>query len=441
MLERLTEWAWSWPTIGLFLVTGLWFSVRTGFFQIFGLCQWWRGTAGQMCRRGGGTGGLSPLQTLSTALAATIGTGSIAGVATALTVGGPGAIFWMWVSALLAMMTGWAEKTLSVACRERASDGSFRGGPALWLERKRFRTLSRFFALCVVLASFGMGNLVQSNSMAQALEGAVGVPKLLTGIAAAALTALALAGGLNRLGKVCERLVPVMAVLYLAGGLWVIFAHAARLPAALGEIVGSALDGTALFGGGGAAAIQYGLSRGVCTNEAGLGSTPMIHCASGNDDPAKEGNWGIFEVFFATVVVCTITALVILTSGVMGDGRITGALLTAQAFSTVMGNWGGVFVALCLALFGFSSLLGWSWYGRCGLAWLTKGRGERLYYAAFLLLICAGSVLELRPVWQISDIFNALMAWPSLFSLLLWSDRILQCGPEGKRGRKQPGAA
>ncbi len=387
MLERLTEWAWSWPTIGLFLVTGLWFSVRTGFFQIFGLCQWWRGTAGQMCRRGGGTGGLSPLQTLSTALAATIGTGSIAGVATALTFGGPGAIFWMWVSALLAMMTGWAEKTLSVACRERASDGSFRGGPALWLERKGFRTLSRFFALCVVLASFGMGNLVQSNS------------------------------------------------------LWVIFAHAARLPAALGEIVGSALDGTALFGGGGAAAIQYGLSRGVCTNEAGLGSTPMIHCASGNDDPAKEGNWGIFEVFFATVVVCTITALVILTSGVMGDGRITGALLTAQAFSTVMGNWGGVFVALCLALFGFSSLLGWSWYGRCGLAWLTKGRGERLYYAAFLLLICAGSVLELRPVWQISDIFNALMAWPSLFSLLLWSDRILQCGPEGKRGRKQPGAA
>ena len=242
----------------------------------------------------------------------------------------------------------------------------------------------------MVLASFGMGNLVQSNSMAQALEGAVGVPKLLTGIAAATLTALALAGGLNRLGKVCERLVPVMAVLYLVGGLWVIFAHAARLPAALGEIVGSALDGTALFGGGGAAAIQYGLSRGVCTNEAGLGSTPMIHCASGNDDPAKEGNWGIFEVFFATVVVCTITALVILTSGVMGDGRITGALLTAQAFSTVM---------------------------------------------------CAGSVLELRPVWQISDIFNALMAWPSLFSLLLWSERILQCGPEGKRRRKQAGAA
>ena len=197
MLERLTEWAWSWPTIGLFLVTGLWFSVRTGFFQIFGPCQWWRGTAGQMCRRGGGTGGLSPLQTLSTALAATIGTGSIAGVATALTFGGPGAIFWMWVSALLAMMTGWAEKTLSVACRERASDGSFRGGPALWLERKGFRTLSRFFALCVVLASFGMGNLVQSNSMAQALEGAVGVPKLLTGIAAATLTALALAGGLK----------------------------------------------------------------------------------------------------------------------------------------------------------------------------------------------------------------------------------------------------
>ncbi|MBR1845823.1 MAG: sodium:alanine symporter family protein, partial [Oscillospiraceae bacterium] len=428
-------------TIGLFLVTGLWFSVRTGFFQLFGLRRWWRETAGQMLRTGEGTGGLSPLQTLSTALAATIGTGSIAGVATALTFGGPGAIFWRWVSAMLAMMTGWAEKTLSVACREKTADGAYRGGPALWLERKGFRILSRFFALCVVMSSFGMGNLVQSNSMAQALEGAVGIPKFLTGIAAAALTALALAGGLNRLGKVCERLVPVMAVLYLAGGLWVILAHADALPAALGEIIGSALNGDAIFGGAGAMAIQYGLARGVCTNEAGLGSTPMIHCASGNDDPAKEGNWGIFEVFFATIVVCTITALVILTSGVMGDGRMTGALLTARAFSTVMGRWGGAFVALCLALFGFSSLLGWSWYGRCALAWLTKGRGERLYYAVFLLAICAGSVLELRPVWQISDIFNALMAWPSLLSLLLWSETILQYGPEGKKRRERAGAA
>lgn len=431
MLERLASWAWSFPTVGLFLVTGLYFSARTGFYQIFGIRRWWRRTAGQLLRRGGAADGLSPLQTLSTALAATIGTGSIAGVATALTFGGAGAIFWMWVSALLAMMTGWAEKALSVALRERTPDGGWRGGPALWLERKGLTGLSRFFALCVVLASFGMGNMVQANSMAQALEGALHIPPLATGVTAALLTGFALAGGLGRLSRVCEGLVPVMAVLYLAGGVWVIAAHGGNLPSALESILRGAMSREAILGGGGAMAIQYGLSRGVCTNEAGLGSTPMVHCASGNDDPGKEGDWGIFEVFFATLVVCTITALVILTSGAMGKGTETGALLTAAAFATVMGRFGGVFVALCLALFGFSTLLGWSWYGKCGLTWLTGGRGCRAYYAAFLFAICLGSVLELRPVWQISDIFNALMALPSLIALLLWSDTIIPYGDDG----------
>lgn len=423
MLNRLAELAWGWPTIGLFLLVGGYYSVSTGFFQLFGLRCWWRGTVGRLFRPSDSAGGLTPAQTLSTALAATVGTGSVAGVATALTCGGAGAIFWMWVSAFLAMMTGWAEKTLSVACRERTENG-WKGGPMLWLERKGHSGLARLFALCAVLASFGMGNMVQSNSMAQALEGAAGIPALVTGVTAAVLTGLALAGGLARLGRVCERLVPVMAVSYLVGGLWVIMAHADAFPAALGSILEGALGRDALVGGTGMAALQYGLARGVCTNEAGLGSTPMIHCASGNREPMQEGLWGIFEVFFATMVVCTVTALAILTSGVLETETATGALLTSAAFSTVMGRWGGGFVALCLTLFGFSTLLGWSWYGQCGLSYLTGGRGRRVYQAAFLAAICLGSVMELRPVWQLSDLFNALMAWPSLIALLLWSGPI-----------------
>ncbi|MCD7801692.1 MAG: alanine:cation symporter family protein [Clostridiales bacterium] len=426
MLERLSALAWSWPTVGLFLLAGGYFSVRTGWFQIFGLRIWWRCTVGQL--RGGGGSGLSPLQTLSTALAATIGTGSVAGVAVAPSFGGPGAVFWMWVSAVLAMMTGWAEKALSVALRRRTAAG-WEGGPSYWLRLAGHPLLARLFALCTVLCSFGMGNLVQSNSIAQALEGVGGIPPLCTGLIAALLVGLALAGGLGRLGKICEILVPVMALGYLGGGLWVILAHAGAIPEALASVWERALGRDAVLGGGAAAALQYGLARGVCTNEAGLGSTALVHCVSGNDDPAQEGMWGIFEVFCSTLVVCTVTALAILTSGVPETEPVTGVLLTAAAFSTVMGDWGGGFVAVCLTLFGFSTLLGWSWYGESGVRSLTGGRGIKVYRLLFLALIVLGSVLELRPVWQLSDIFNALMAWPSLIALLLWRREVLRIFP------------
>lgn len=422
-LEQLAELAWGWPTLGLFLVTGLYYSLSTGFFQLFGWKTWWRATVGRLLHGEDKSSGLTALQTLSTALAATLGTGSIAGVATALTWGGPGAVFWMWVSVLLAMMTGWAEKALSISLRRRRPDGSWEGGPMVWLELAGHPWLARLFALCVVAASFGMGNLTQSNSMAQALEGASGLSPLVTGLAAALLTGVSLTGGLKRLGRVCEVLVPVMALGYLAGGLWVIAAHLPALPGALGEILHGALSREAILGGEAASALQYGLARGVCTNEAGLGSTPLVHCSSSNQDPRQEGMWGIFEVFCATIVVCTVTALAILTSGVTRTGQ-EGALLTAAAFSTVLGRYGRGFVAVCLALFGLSTLLGWSWYGQCGLRYLTGGRGTRVYLVLFLAAVCLGSVLELRPVWAISDLLNALMAWPSLIALLLWSGRV-----------------
>lgn len=423
ILQQCAALAWGWPTLGLFLVTGLYYSLQTGFFQLFGVRTWWRATVGNLLRGQGEGTGLSAFQTLSTALAATLGTGSIAGVATALSWGGPGAVFWMWVSALLAMMTGWAEKALAVSLRRRRPDGSWEGGPMFWLELAGHPWLARLFALCTVAASFGMGNLVQSNSMAQALQAACGLPPLLTGVAAALLTGLALAGGLKRLGKVCEVLVPVMALGYLAVGLWVLLAHLPALPQALASIFHGALSRQAILGGGAASALQYGLARGVCTNEAGLGSTPLVHCASSNQDPMQEGMWGIFEVFCATIVVCSVTALAILTSGVAADGQ-EGALLTAAAFSTVLGRYGDGMVAVCLALFGLSTLLGWSWYGQCALRYLVGARGKRPYLSLFLAATCLGSVLQLRPVWLLSDILNALMAWPSLIALLLWAPRI-----------------
>ncbi len=438
VLERLSALAWGWPTVGLFLLTGTYYTLRSGCFPLFGLREWWGATVGRAARRTEGGGGLSAMQTISTALAATLGTGSIAGVATALTFGGPGAVFWMWVSALLGMMTGWAEKALSISLRRRTADG-WAGGPMLWLELAGLPALGKLFALAVVLSSFGMGNLVQANSMAQSMESAFGVPPLVTGLTAAAVTGLALAGGVRRLGWLCERLVPVMALGYLAAGLWVIAAHLPALPGALAAILSGALGPEAVSGGLGAAALQYGLARGVATNEAGLGSTPLVHCAAANTDARAEGMWGIFEVFCSTLLVCTVTALAILTSGAcrLGETALTGAQLTAAAFSTVLGDWGGPFVALCLALFGFTTLLGWSWYGRCGLAWLAGGRGEGAYRAAFLAAVCAGSCLALRPVWLLADCFNALMAWPSLTALLLWSGRALEI----LRGVDRTGAA
>ena len=426
MLERLSRVLWGAPTVILFLSTGLYFSLKTGFYQCFRAGTWWRETAGRILRPQAQGTGLTPLETLSTALAATIGTGSIAGVATAISGGGAGALLWMWVSGVLAMMTGWAEKVLSIALRKKTAQG-WTGGPCLWLREKGCLFLARMFALCTVLASLGMGDLVQTHSMAQAAAHVWGVPAPAVGIASAAVTAVILSGGLKRLGQVSSALVPVMSLLYLAGGFWVIAAHASRLPSVLGAIISSALSRQAIATGGAAAALQYGLARGVISNEAGLGSTPMVHCQSANTHPAQEGNWGIFEVFFSTMVICTVTGLAILTSGASGGGSAQ----TAAAFSTVLGGWGEGLIALCLLLFGGSSLLGWSWYGASALRELAGERWVALYYALFLLLAVLGSGMKSETVWLFSDCCNALMAWPSLLSLWLWRREILAWG----RGR------
>lgn len=432
----------------LFLVTGLYLSFRTGFFQIFGLPLWIKTTIGTLFRKERverATGTLTQFQTMATALAATIGTGSIAGVATAIVYGGPGAVFWMWISAFLGMMTGCMEKTLAVRYRQRATEG-WRGGPMEYMEHGLgLKWMAVWFALCVTVAALGGGGLVQANSIATGLQNAFGWDRRWIGVFTALVTAVVILGGIGRIGRVCERLVPVMALGFMGGGMVVLFCHGEAIPAALGEIFSEAFSLRPMVGGGMGygmmTAMRYGIARGVFTNEAGLGSSAIAHAQASVKEPGEQGMWGIFEVFIATLVVCTMTALAILTSGVydkaitlsaianktLADG-MTGAPLVAAAFSTVFGRWGGAIVAACLLLFAFSSLLGWSYYGERGLSYLLGGqRGRGLFRCVFLGAILAGSVGDLAAVWQAADLCNGLMALPNLIAILLLSPEALRC--------------
>ena len=465
-LERLADLIWNPWLLGLFLVTGLYLSVRTGFFHVIHCRLWLKTTAGALgkkARRGTGRG-LTQLQAMSTALAATIGTGSIAGVATAIFYGGPGAVFWMWVSAFLGMMTGCLEKTLTVRYREKEPAVGWRGGPMCYMEKGLgSRGLACLFALCCVCANLGGGNVVQANSIAAALEASFGWNRLAVGIVTAAVTGVVILGGIGRIGKVSEKLVPCMALLFLGGGIVVLVVHRAALPAALERIFTAALTPKAALGGGMgygmAAAMRYGVARGVFTNEAGMGTSAIAHAASNTSDPAEQGMWCIFEVFIATICVCTVTALVILTSGVYQEEAalaaiqagtvtraMTGAPLSAAAFSTVYGPFGGAFVSVCLLLFAFTSLLGTSYYGERGLQYLTgSDRWKLPFRAAFLAAIVAGSVGDVAVVWQLADIFNGLMALPNLCALLALSPEALsllkswteaKTGAAGRPGRR-----
>lgn len=463
-LERLGNFIWNPWLLGLFLLTGLYFSLRTGFFQLFDLRLWLRTTLGSLFRskQERGQGGLTRFQALSTALASTIGTGSIAGVATAIFYGGPGAVFWMWVSAFLSMMTGCIEKILAVRYHERAPDGGWQGGPMCYMARGLGSPfLAGLFSLCCAAASVGGGSMVQANSIATALEASLGWNRLAVGIAVALLTGIVIWGGIGRIGRVSEKLVPCMALLFLAGGGAVLVSRASALPGALAAIVAGALTPKAALGGGMgygmAAALRYGVARGVFTNEAGMGSSAIAHAAANVREPAEQGMWGIFEVFVSTLVVCSVTALVILTTGVYDpqaalaaieggtvSASMLGAPLSAAAFSTLFGPFGGIFVSACLLLFAFTSLLGWSYYGERSLAYLTgSSRLRGPYRAVFLIMAAVGSAGDLSAVWQLADIFNGLMALPNLCALLLLSPEALKLLRTWREaygaGRRRPG--
>lgn len=448
MLERIADALWQPWLLGLFLVVGLWCTALGGFFPFFHLKTWLMGSVGTLFRgkKGSGAGGLTQFQALATALASTIGTGSIAGVATAIFFGGPGAVFWMWVSALLGLATGFVEKTLAVKYRGQGREGPF-GGPMVYLvKRLGWRLGAWCFSLWCVFASLSGGALVQSNSISAALAAAFGWNRLTVGAVTALCTGAVILGGIGRVGKVSEKLVPAMALLFLGSGLAVLVCHRENLLPALGQIVTYGLahqtaPRAMVSGGAGyglSTALRYGIARGVFTNEAGVGSSAIAHAAADTDSPIREGFWGMFEVLFATLVVCTVTALCILTSGVYDPERallalntgtvtesMTGAPLAGAAFATLFGRWGRVIVALCLLLFAFTSLLGWSYYGERGLAHLTgDDRGKGAFRFLFLLTVCAGSVGGVGQVWALSDICNGLMAVPNLIAVAVLAPEI-----------------
>lgn len=433
MAERLADALWQPWLLGAFLFTGLWCSLKSGFFQLFGVRTWLPGAF--RGREGAEKGGLTQLQALCAALASTIGTGSVAGVATAICLGGPGAVFWMWVSALLGTMTSFAEKYLAVRYRVRGKDG-WEGGPMEYLPRRLGWTWAgKWFALWCTLSALTGGALVQANSISSALGASFGCSPWAVGVAAALGVGVVSAGGLKRVGRVSEALVPAMAGLYLMCGLWVILDHRAALPAVLRQIVTCALTPRAAAGGGIgyalSAALRYGVARGVFTNEAGVGSSAMAYASAGGD-PVRAGYRGMFETAFATLVVCSVTALAILTSGtydpalvLRGEGP-TGAALAGAAFSSTLGRWGGPVLSVCLLLFAFTSLMGWEYYGERGLCHLAGQRGRKAFRLLFLVFILLGAVGQTGKVWALNDLCIGCMALPNLPALLLLSKEAVE---------------
>lgn len=464
-LTQLSELIWNPWLFILFFLVGAYYSVRTGFFQIFEGREWLGRTLGPLLhpRKEKQKGkALSQFQAMATALGSTVGTSTIAGVATAIYFGGPGAVFWMWLSAFFGMMTGYAEKALAIRYRKRDKNGALYGGPQEYMKQGLHAPfLAKCFCIACIPASFAGGNLVQANSIASGMEAAFGCSKALVGGVVAAFVALVILGGIGRIGQVSAALVPMMALLFTGGGLVVLFCNRAALPAAFAQIFGAAFSLPALAGGGAgygiAAALRYGVARGVFTNEAGMGSSAMAHAVADAKSPHDQGLWGILEVFIATLVIATTSALVILTSGVyrpvealraidsgLHDPELLGVPMVVRAFGTVMGDFSGGFVAICLTLFAVSSLLGWSYYGeRCLEELVGSKRGRGLYRLLFVGAILIGSVSEVGMVWELADLCNGLMALPNLLALLLLSPQVLRIFHEGcerarqKRNRMQ----
>ncbi|MEW5783763.1 MAG: sodium:alanine symporter family protein [Bacillota bacterium] len=432
LLEAL-HWVGGGPLAVVLILAGFYLTMRSGFIPLRrfpAVVYLTLGTLFRRCGREVRPGDISPFQALTTALAATVGTGNIAGVATAITLGGPGAIFWMWVSAFFGMTTKFSEIVLAVHYRRRTRDGGVVGGPMYALEHGLgYRFLGLLFALFGATAAFGIGNLVQANSLAAVVRVTFGVPPLLTGIVLAALIAVVILGGIHRIGSITEKLVPSMALFYVISALVILLLHYTALPGALAEIIRGAFTGRAAAGGfAGAGVLQgmrYGVTRGVFSNEAGLGSASIAHAAARTDHPVRQGLWGIIEVFIDTHVICTLTALVLLATGAW-TGSQEGASMTAEAFNRGLPGPGSVIVTIGLIFFAFSTLLSWSYYGEKCFEYLTAGVGGIYYRLAWIALIVVGSMGGLRAVWAIADTLNALMALPNLVGLLGLSGLVFQ---------------
>lgn len=405
--------------VGIYLTLGLklmpWRKTGTA------LAMLWKG------RKAEGDGDITPFQALMTALSATIGTGNIAGVATAVAIGGPGAIFWMWVTALFGMATKYAEAVLAVRYREIDELGNYVGGPMYYIRNglgQNWQWLGFLFAFFGMIAAFGIGNMVQANSVADALQSTFNVPTWTTGLCLTIIAAVVILGGIRRIAEVAGKLVPFMAVAYLVGSITIILLHLERIPAALNLIVESAFSDTAAAGGFSGAAVwmgmQYGVARGIFSNEAGLGSAPIAHAAAKTDDPVRQGMIGMLGTFIDTLIVCTLTALVIILTGAWKSGE-NGATLSATAFNMGLAGIGGYFISFGLIIFAFTTILGWSYYGERCAEYVFGVKIILIYRLLWLIAIPIGAMVKLNLIWLIADILNGLMAVPNLIALALLS--------------------
>ena len=453
----LHSFIWGPIMLCAFLFTGMLFTIRSGFFQFLHIRLWLKCTLFQFFRpiksgKNQDHHSISQLQSCFTALAATIGTGNITGVATAIAIGGPGSVFWMWISALLGTMTAFAENVLGMKYRYRSTSGSWVGGAFIYIERglgPRFKWMAVLFAILCVCSSFGIGNMTQANSIACGLQDAFQIDPRLVGILLMFLIGLVIFGGIRRIATVVEWLVPFMAILYILGGLIVILFHITNLPAVFVLIIREAFRPAAAGGGflgyGMMRAMQTGISRGVFSNEAGLGSSVMAHCACENPDPIVQGMWGIFEVFVDTILMCSITAFVILCSGVYdvshyefairnGTSVLSGTSLAGAAFLTVL-PYGDKLIALSILLFAFCTILGWSYFGECAMHYLFRGKHIRLYKVCYVFFLYIGCTSSLNLVWEISDTLNGLMAIPNLTALLMLSKEVISLTKNSQKKR------
>jgi AGCS family alanine or glycine:cation symporter len=419
----LNGYVWGWPMIVLLVGTGALLTIITGGVQFRYLGFALREVLGKITQKSSAPGEVSPFQAVATALASTVGVGNIAGVATAISLGGPGALFWLWVSGVLGMCTKFAEIVIALHYREPDAAGQMRGG-AMYVLRKGLGLpwLGTIFAGLVALAAFGIGNMVQSNSVAASLQASFGVEPIVTGIVLAAITAAVILGGIKRIGQFTEYLVPFMAVLYLVGGGFILVRFAAEIPSAIALVVSSAFSGAAATGGFAGStimlAMRYGIARGLFSNEAGLGSAPLVHAAARTDHPVRQGLYGIFEVFVDTILVCTTTGMAIMVTGVWSGGA-TGAELAGQAFSTGLpGTWGNIVVTTSLVLFAFSTVIGWSYYGETAIVYLFGPAAALPYKLVWLVFIYLGAIGSLHLVWDVADTLNGLMAIPNLIAVL-----------------------
>jgi len=428
---------------------GFYLSCRTGFLQIRKFSYAIQTTIGRMFRkRNASDGALTPFQAVCTALAATVGTGNIAGVAGAIAIGGPGAVFWMWVSAVLGMCTKFAEVTLAVYYRETNKEGDLVGGPMYYIKNglgKNWQFLAVLFSAFGVLTVFGTGNATQVNTITTAVnsallscglisEGAVKTSNLIQGIIIAALVALILLGGVKRIGQVTEKLVPFMALLYIVLSVGIILFRIQALPSVIQAIFEGAFKPAAVTGGAVGSlfmSMKKGVSRGIFSNEAGLGTGSIAHACADTRKPVKQGMFGIFEVFTDTIVICTLTALVILCSQVpVGYGQAAGAELTIQGFISVYGNWVSVFTAVAMCCFAFSTILGWGLYGARCIEFLFSEKVIKPFMVAYSLVAILGATADLGLMWNIAETFNGLMAIPNLIALFLLSGTVVKLTKE-----------